>query len=108
VFSIAVAGFLLLSISRAWPGLFRSPHSGAGYVEIPLDDREETSTHREILPERSSHVFGPGPRISRLLLVASICALTVRIELFRQIYKATECTVSSVEVIYTFGHNRRI
>jgi hypothetical protein len=99
VFCLAVAGFLLLSLSRAWPGLFRSPQSAAGYVEIPLNDREETSAHEEILPNQGGHVVGPGLPISRLLLVASICALTVRIELYRRIYKATECTISSVEVM---------
>jgi hypothetical protein len=105
VFCLAVAGLLLLSVSRAWPGLFRSPQSAAGYVEIPLNDREETSTHEEILPNRGGRVAGPALPISRLLLVASICALTVRIELFRRIYKATECTISSVEVIPSFQRN---
>jgi hypothetical protein len=105
VFCIGVAGFLLVSISRAWPGLFRASQSGAGYVEIPLDDREETSTHIEILPDRRAHTVGPGARTSRLLLVASICALTVRIELFRQIYKATECSISSVEVGHPSGQS---
>src|SRR5947209_20354374 len=74
VFCLAVAGFLLLSISKAWPRLFRSPQSAAGYVEIPLDDREETSAHGEILPNRGGHIIGPGLPISRLLLVASIFA----------------------------------
>lgn len=108
VFSLAVAGFLLLSISRAWPRLFRSPGDGAGYVEIPLDHREETGTHREIPSDGGAHIFGPGPRIPRLLLIASICALTVRIELFRRIYKATECTINSVEVIHMSQSDRRV
>jgi len=105
VFCLAVAGFLLLGVSKVWPGLFRTPQGAAGYVEIPLDDREETSAHGEILPNRDTHIVGPGLPMSRLLLVASICALTVRIELFRRIYKATECTVSSVEVMPSSKHN---
>jgi hypothetical protein len=108
VFSIAIAGFLLLSTSRAWPGLFRSPQRGAGYVEIPLNDIGDTSSNREIPPDRGAPIVGPGPRVSRLLLVASVCALTLRIELFRQIYKATECTVRSVEVINAFAYNQRV
>jgi len=106
VFCLAVAGFLLLSVSKVWPELFRTPQGAAAYVEIPLDDLEETSAHEEILPNRGTHIVGPGLPISRLLLVASICALTVRIELFRRIYKATECTVGSVEVMPSSQHNR--
>ena len=106
--SFAAAGFLLLSISRAWPGLFRIPQSGTGYVEIPLDDREETTDLRETTPDRDVHAVGPGARLSRLLLLVSICALTVRVELFRQIYKATECTISSVEVRHNPESNGRI
>jgi hypothetical protein len=105
LFCLAAAGFLLLSVSKAWPGLFRSPQSTAGYVEIPLDDLEETSAHGEILPNRGTHIVGPGLPISRLLLVASICALTVRIELFRRICQATECTVSSIEVMPSSQHS---
>jgi hypothetical protein len=108
VCALAVAGFLLLSTSRAWPGLFRPPRDGAGYVEIPLEDREGTGTYREVTPERGAHVGGLGPRISRLLLIATVCALSVRIELFRRISKATECTISSVEVTCTSQTNRRI
>lgn len=106
VFACAVSGFLLLSISRTWPALFRSARGGAGYVEIALEDREETSNDDEIPPERAGRGWGPGPRISRLLLVASVCALTVRIELFRRIYQATECTASSVEVMEISPSNR--
>jgi hypothetical protein len=105
VFCLAVAGFLLLGVSKVWPGLFRPPQSAAGYVEIPLDDREETSAHGEILPNRSTRIVGPGLPIPRLLLVASICALAVRIELFRRIFNATECTISSVEVMPSSQRN---
>ena len=69
-------------------------------MEIPLDDREEASTREEIPLGQGVNAVGPGPRLSRLLLLFSICALTVRIELFRQIYRATECTTSSVEVTH--------
>ncbi len=90
---------MLLSVSRRWPDLFKAPHSGGKYSEIPLHDRNETRISSDPPPERESHSVGLGLGLSRLLLVSSICALAARVELFRRIYKASECTAKSVEIV---------
>lgn len=95
IFSLAFAGCLLVCVSRIWPGLFKSS-AGAKYNHIPLDPLETYDLRDQTLEQAQN--IGPGPRLSRLLLVISICALTVRVEFFRRILKTTECTISSVEV----------
>ena len=69
------------------------------YSEIPLDDRNETHDAGNSSQNREAQHLGPGPALSRLLLVSSICALALRVELFRRISKATECTTKSVEIV---------
>ena len=99
ILAFSFASFLLLSLNKTSPNLVRHRRAHSRiYNAVPLEDHEDAGTLPEAIPEQHDRRAGPGPGVARLILVTSILALTVRIELFRRILKTTECTVSTVEV----------
>ena len=99
ILAFSFAGFLLLSLNKTSPNLLRHRRTPSRtYNAVPLEDHQDLGAAPEAISEQHDRRAGPGPGIARLMLVTSILALTVRIELFRRILKATECTVSTIEV----------
>ncbi|KAK7890090.1 hypothetical protein LTR67_008555 [Exophiala xenobiotica] len=99
VLALLASSFALPSASKALPRLFQRPASEKGqYEALPL---EELGHAIEILePAKTNTRYDGKVRIS--VLAAAISALSVRIELYRRISKATECTIPSVEVFLPF------
>ncbi|OCT46929.1 capsular associated protein [Cladophialophora carrionii] len=102
VLTLTACSFALPSISRALPRLFQIPESRkikSQYTAVPLEELGEANgrlaEHSNAPPQQNGKV-----RVSVLGL--AICSLSVRIELYRRISLATECTISSVEVFLPF------
>ena len=102
IFALTACSFALPSFSRALPRLFQpveSRQSKGQYTALPLEDLGEPNgrlaEHPRIPPQQEGKV-----RISVLAL--AICALSARVELYRRITQATECTINSVEVFLPF------
>lgn len=98
ILAFGACSFLLLSASKALPDLFSPPvFKDTAYTAVPLDDLTSVTPR---LHERSSHpgtTFHNG-RVRISVLCASVCTLSVRLELYRRISEASECTINSVEV----------
>ena len=97
VTAIASCAFLIVSASKAVTGLFVSTRTTPAYTELPLNDLSDKDSlvGSDAKGGASSRHQGK-VRIS--ILVAAITILSVRLELYRQISKKTECTVSSLEI----------
>ncbi|RMZ88416.1 hypothetical protein DV736_g4349, partial [Chaetothyriales sp. CBS 134916] len=86
VVALGVAAFTLVSTAKAIPALFAtSPatHVSSSFpsAKTPPDDARLHNL-----------------RICLPVLAAAVAAITARLEVYRQVSKATECTLSSVEV----------
>jgi hypothetical protein len=97
VIALTVCAFTLASASKAIPSLFSSPRSKAAYTAVPLDklNSDGTEPRPELSPD-SLPQYNGRVRISALALV--IAAFSARLEVYRRISQATECTISNVEV----------
>ncbi|KAF2426513.1 hypothetical protein EJ08DRAFT_651768 [Tothia fuscella] len=102
IFAFAVAGFLLANIGRSFPGLFSpSPTLDVehDHCTIVLQSRDEgVESQNETPTTRKQHENGLGPTTSRVVFIGAIIALSLRVELYRRISNAPECTVTSPEV----------
>jgi hypothetical protein len=95
------SAFLLLSLGRAFPALFQKPSKyQAGGDSLPLDDRSSPQPRRTRSSLHARHNTRGllSPFLSRILLVGVTCALPVRVEFYRRIANASECTTRSPEV----------
>ena len=102
VFLSFATGVTLISVWRSYPSFF-----GLGwdshqeeYPNLPLEELAALSSVKHISTDRRCFNNSPSAqwKTPRALLAGAVLSLVVRIELFRRILKATECTVSSFEV----------
>ncbi|KIV77209.1 hypothetical protein PV11_09026 [Exophiala sideris] len=99
VLALLAGSFALPSASKAIPGLFQSPESTKGrYTALPLE--ELGRANGRIGPEEADGRDNRKVKVS--LLCATIAILSLRIELYRRISGAPECTIDSVEVFLPF------
>lgn len=101
VLALTACSFALTSVCRAFPRLFDPPQlrqNKGAYTAVPLEDLGDADGR---LPEHTN-IASEHPRqegkVRLSVLVLAICALSVRIELYRRISEATQCTIGSVEV----------
>lgn len=88
-----------MSASKALPKLFQPQEpEKAQYEAVPLEDLGHALERLE--PTKLNTRRDVKVRIS--VLAAAIVALSLRIELYRRIAKATECTIDNVEVFLPF------
>lgn len=83
------------------PTLFQSPESkskGGRYPSLPLNDLGNVEPQNARTQESNQ---GQG-KVRVTVLAAAIVALSLRLELYRRISKATECTIDSLEVFLPF------
>jgi hypothetical protein len=102
VLALTACSFALPSISRALPRLFQLPEFGKSkseYTAVPLEELGEANGR---LAEHSNTPPPQNGKVRVSVLALAICALSVRIELYRRISLATECAISSVEVFLPF------
>ncbi|KIY03617.1 uncharacterized protein Z520_00308 [Fonsecaea multimorphosa CBS 102226] len=105
VLALTACSFALPSASRAIPRLFPpsdAKHIRGQYTALPLEELGEEPNGRVEYPNTtpSQHRHIGKVRISVLTLAVS--TLSLRIELYRRISLATECTISSVEMFLPF------
>lgn len=97
VTALASCAFLIVSASKAIPGLFVSTRTTPVYTALPLRDLSDEGSPAGIGAKGAAPSRHQGKvRIS--ILAAAITILSVRLEFYRQISKKTECTVSSLEI----------
>ena len=104
VVAFVATAFLLLGLGRAFPSLFQpcSKEQNGG-DSLTLDDR---SSAQPLQPRRSRSSLHArhnpknilSPVLSRLLLLATACALPIRVEFYRRIANAPECSTRSPAV----------
>ena len=87
-----------MSGSKAIPRLFASS-TGAGYTVLPLNDLSTDGhpTTADLKAEDGRPTAHQG-RVRISVLGAAIAAVSLRLELYRQVNKKTECTVNSLEI----------
>ena len=95
--ALASCAFLIVSASKAIPNLFVSARVTPLYTALPLNDLSDDGSATDTDAKDT-----PAPRyqgkVRITVLAVAISALSVRLELYRQINKKTECTVSSLEI----------
>jgi hypothetical protein len=93
-------GTTLIGIRRSSSSLFRSKQESPQDNSLQLDDLAAPDLVEDIPKTvQENDVLAQSQRARlRVLLGAAVVALVARIELFRRILKATECTTSSIEV----------
>ncbi|RMZ85051.1 hypothetical protein DV738_g163, partial [Chaetothyriales sp. CBS 135597] len=94
VAALGLAAFALVSVTRARaiPALFVTSLAADTISSLPLNDGAKTP------PLDSTKRQRYHARIRLPVLAAAVAALTIRLEVYRQVSKATECMVTSVEV----------
>jgi hypothetical protein len=97
VTAFATCAFLIVSASKAVPKLFSSAQTKPSYTALPLDDLSADTASTESLAKDGVSQGHQG-RVRLSILAAGIGALSIRLELYRQVSKKTECTISSVEI----------
>ncbi|KAK6365700.1 hypothetical protein LTS17_011087 [Exophiala oligosperma] len=99
VFGLFSCSFAVVSATKALPTLFQPPGlEKPQYEAVPLEDLGHALERLE--PTKPSTRQDGKVRIS--VLAAAVVALSLRIELYRRIGKATECTMDNVEVFLPF------
>lgn len=99
ILALTACSFALPSASKALPNLFQPPGGKKGlYTALPLEELGQANRGGVDHLNASSEQPQQGDRVRISILAAAICALSVRIELYRRISKATECTIDSVEM----------
>ncbi|KAL2406861.1 hypothetical protein ABEF93_008713 [Exophiala dermatitidis] len=102
ILALTACALVLPAVTKAIPRLFQPSETPLGdYTALPLDDlghadgKPDPPSSTSTRPRQSGKV-----RIS--LLAAAVFALCFRIELYRRISEAPECTIDSVEVFLPF------
>ncbi|EXJ88609.1 hypothetical protein A1O1_05539 [Capronia coronata CBS 617.96] len=100
--ALTACSFALPGISKALPRLFHPAESRhEDYTALPLDDLGYVNRKPDPAETPSTHPRHNGKvRIS--VLVAAVSVVCVRLELYRRISMATECTIDSIEVFLPF------
>jgi hypothetical protein len=99
IISFATCGFLLLALGHHCPALFKISYGEHNHTTLPLQ-KPKLNT---ISPRSSSHLHLQNgnsytTRKSSLVLLAAVFALSLRVELYRRIQNAPQCTKYSFEV----------
>jgi hypothetical protein len=99
IISFATCGLLLLALGHHCPALFKTSYGEHNHATLPLQKLKLNITS----PRSSSHVHLQNgnsytTRKSSLVLLAAILALSLRVELYRRIQNAPQCTIYSFEV----------
>ena len=95
--ALAACVFLIVSASKAIPNLFGTARGTPAYTTLPLHDLSGNSSAAEVEPKDGAPSRNQS-RVRITVLAATTALLSVRLELYRQISKKTECTVSSLEI----------
>lgn len=95
--ALATCAFLIVSASKVLPTIFASTSSTPVYSALPLSDLSPSNPSDEQLVKNGDLPPHQG-RVRITILAGAITAVSVRLELYRQISKKPECGVSSVEV----------
>jgi hypothetical protein len=99
VFLAFATGVTLISFRRSFPDFFTSRQEWQQDVNLPLEELVTAVSGEDVSKDRHNRDYlAQWHTLPRVLLVGAVVSLVVRIELLRRILKATECTVSSVEV----------
>lgn len=99
VLALLAGSFALPSASKVIPRLFQQPASNQGrYTAVPLEELGRALGR--LGPEETDNRREKKVRVS--ILTATTAILAVRIELYRRISGAPECTIDSVEVFLPF------
>jgi hypothetical protein len=99
VFLSFAVGVTLISFHRSYPNFCKSNQEWHQEGNLPLEGPFAPVSGNDVSRDRHKRNYlAQWQTLPRLLLVGAIVSLVVRIELLRRILKATECTVSSVEV----------
>lgn len=86
-------------MSRAIPRLLVPPDSKPEhYTALPLEELGHAIGRLQTGDAHSQH----NGKVRISIVAAAVCILSARIELYRRISKATECTVDSVEIFLPF------
>ncbi|KAL2444785.1 hypothetical protein ABEF95_017254 [Exophiala dermatitidis] len=102
ILALTACAFALPGITKAVPRLFHSPETPQGdYTALPLDELGPANGKPDP-PTSASTRPRQGGKVRISLLAAAVSALCVRIELYRRILDAPECTIDSVEVFLPF------
>ena len=111
VLLLFATGLTLVGVRRSFPNLFRIFRDSHGGTNLPLEEIPSPLLAGKVSKDglKTKH-FPPtkGTVLLWAILVGGVVSLVVRIELFRRILKATECTVSSFEVHNYLGNPRLV
>jgi hypothetical protein len=102
VLALVACAFTLPNVNRILPQLFQlaeSRQNKGQYTALPLEELGEANG-RLIEPTHTPLRHEGKVRITVLAL--AVCALVARIEIYRRVAQATECTIVSVEVFLPF------
>jgi len=100
VFLSFTTGVVLIGFHRSFPYFFSPSQTSHEDASLPLEEIAAPLLEEDTSDGWQNHTnFTPSRRaIPRALLLGAVTSVVVRIELLRRILKATECTVSSIEV----------
>ncbi|KIW83920.1 hypothetical protein Z517_03166 [Fonsecaea pedrosoi CBS 271.37] len=105
ILALTACSFALPSASRAVPQLFPSPDAKqkqGQYTAVPLEELGEEANGRLEYLETTSARHKHTGKVRVSVLALAVAALSLRIEVYRRISLATECTIASVEVFLPF------
>ena len=103
----ALCATVLIAAHRRLPPIDSRRPADEAYVSVPPDD--DDSKEQKSIAAAYSHaqVESFGQRWWKLLALFAAVALSIRVELYRELSHATECTIRSPEVGAAMLHDRR-
>ncbi|KIW23571.1 uncharacterized protein PV07_11759 [Cladophialophora immunda] len=105
VLALTACSFALPSANRAIPQLFPSSDAKQNqgqYAALPLEELGEEANGRLEDPDTNPAHHRHTGKVRISVLALAVSALSLRIELYRRISLATECTIASVEMFLPF------
>jgi hypothetical protein len=99
VAAFATCAFLIISTSKTLPNLFSTARTTPVYSALPLDDLTPNGAVQDsVVLTKDGGIQRHQGKVRVTVLLAATVALSLRIELYRQISNATECTIPSLEI----------
>lgn len=105
VLALTACAFLLPSASRALPHLLHIPDvrlRKGEYTALALEELGDGNGRLDDISTKSSEQARQNRKVRVTVLSLAVFALSVRIELYRRISQASECTIQNVEVFLPF------
>ena len=97
VYAFALAACSFVGVVRTYPHLLRQVARDDSYQAVSKEETNDSDEEEDT--ESYSTTYKPfKPFFLKIFSALALCALILRIELFRRISDATQCTTASLEV----------